>query len=70
MVTSGYSNQFPPNIPIGEVIRSEPEKGKETQKIFIRPFVELHSIAEGFIVKFTPDTTIQNLNQEYEQQFE
>lgn len=70
IVTSGYSNQFPPDIPIGTVVRSEPEQGKETQKIFLEPYVALHSIAEGFIVKFTPDTTIQNLNQEYQQLFE
>lgn len=70
VVTSGYSNQFPPSIPIGTVIRSEPEQGKEIQKIYVEPFVDLHTIAEGFIVQFTPDTSIQNLNQEYEQQFE
>lgn len=70
VVTSGYSNQFPPDIPIGTVLRSEPEQGKETQKIYLEPFAELHSIAEGFIVKFTPDTTVQNLNQEYQQLFE
>ncbi|MDZ7690016.1 MAG: rod shape-determining protein MreC [Balneolaceae bacterium] len=70
VVTSGYSNQFPPDIPIGTVLRTEPEQGKETQKIYIEPFAKLHSIAEGFIVKFTPDTTVQNLNQEYQQLFE
>ncbi len=70
VVTSGYSNQFPPDIPIGNVIRTEPEQGKETQKIYLNPFVDLHTIAEGFIVKFTPDTTIQQLNQQYDQLFE
>ncbi|MFH5883068.1 rod shape-determining protein MreC [Halalkalibaculum sp. DA3122] len=70
VVTSGYSNQFPPDIPIGKVVQTQPERGKETQKIFVEPFVNLHSIAEGFIIKITPDTTIQNLNQEYQQQFE
>jgi rod shape-determining protein MreC len=66
VVTSGYSNQFPPNIPIGEVIRTVPEKGKETQTVYIDPFVNLYEIAEGFIVKFEPDTTIQKLNQKYD----
>jgi rod shape-determining protein MreC len=66
VLTSGYSNRYPPNIPIGKVIRTEPQEGKETQKIFLDPFVNMHEIAEGFIVKFEPDTTIQNLNQEYE----
>ena len=66
VVTSGYSNQFPPDIPIGQVVRVEPQPGKETQKIIVRPFVNLHEIAKGFIVKFTPDTTIQNLNDQFE----
>jgi len=70
VVTSGYSNQFPPNIPIGKVVRTEPQEGKETQKVFVDPFVNLFEVAEGFIVKFKPDTTIQNLNQEYDKLIE
>lgn len=70
VVTSGYSNQFPPNIPIGEVIRAVPLQGKETQTIYIDPFVNLYEIAEGFIVKFEPDTTVQNLNRQYDKLLE
>lgn len=66
VVTSGYSNQFPPDLPIGKVVRVEPQQGKETQKIYVRPFVNLFEIAKGFVVKFTPDTTIQNLNDQFE----
>jgi rod shape-determining protein MreC len=65
VVTSGYSNQFPPNIPIGKVIRTKPQEGKETQKVYIEPFVNLFELAEGFIVKYEPDTTVQNLNNDY-----
>jgi rod shape-determining protein MreC len=70
VVTSGYSNQFPPDLPIGKVTRTKPQEGKETQIIYIKPFVNLYEIAEGFIVKFKPDTTIQNLNNQYEQLLE
>ncbi len=70
VVSSGYSNQFPPNLPIGKVVRIEPQQGKETQRIIVEPFVDLYEIAEGFIVKFTPDTTVQKLNNEYEDLFE
>ncbi len=70
VVTSGYSNQFPPNIPIGSVVRTETLEGKETQRIFLRPFVDLHSLAEGFLVNFTPDTTVRELNEEYREMFE
>ncbi len=66
VVTSGYSNQFPADIPIGKVIYTEPQEGKETQKVFVEPFVNLFELAEGFIVKFEPDTTIQNLNDKYQ----
>lgn len=66
VVTSGYSNQFPPDIPIGKVIRTEPQEGKETQRVYVEPFVNLFEIAEGFVVKFEPDTTIQKLNEDYQ----
>ncbi len=67
VVTSGYSNQYPPDLPIGKVIRTEPQEGKETQKILLEPFVNLYEIAEGFIVKYQPDSSIKNLNQQYEE---
>lgn len=70
VVTSGYSNQFPPNIPIGKVIRTEPQQGKETQTIFVDPFVDLYEIAEGFVVKFEPDTKVQKLNRKYDKLLE
>lgn len=70
VVTSGYSNQFPPDLPIGKVIRTEPQKGKDTQKIFLDPFVDLYRMGAGFVVKFQPDTTIQKLNTEYKKALE
>jgi rod shape-determining protein MreC len=68
--TSGNSNQFPGGIPIGRVIRTEPEPGRETQRIFLEPFVQLANISQGFIIEFQPDTAIVNLQQEYNQLFE
>lgn len=68
--TSGYSNQFPQSIPIGRVIRTEPVRGKDTQKIFLEPYVSLYKIAEGFVVKFEPDTSIKRLDQKYQEQFQ
>ncbi|HKJ34870.1 MAG TPA: rod shape-determining protein MreC [Balneolales bacterium] len=59
--TSGYSNQFPANIPIGTVLHTEPQKGKETQKIYIKPFVSLNQLAEGFIIRYKPDSTVTRL---------
>lgn len=68
--TSGSSNQFPGGIPIGRVIRTVPEPGQETQRIFIEPFVMLADVAQGFVVEFKPDTNIINLQREFNQLFE
>ena len=68
--TSGNSNQFPGGIPIGRVIRTEPEPGRETQRIYLEPFVMLADIAQGFVIEFQPDTNIVNLQQDYNQLFE
>lgn len=65
--TSGYSNQYPPGIPIGEVTRTESQQGVDTQLIFLRPFVNLHTLAEGFVLKFEPDSTVQELLREEEE---
>jgi len=67
--TSGFSNQFPPNIPIGEVTRIESGGNIEMNQIFIRPFVILHSVAEGFVVHFEPDSTIHYLFRNQEELF-
>lgn len=67
--TSNFSNQFPPNIPIGTVIRSEPEPGRDTQRIFVQPFVELNTLAEAFVIKFQIDSTIDSLKTSYENLF-
>ena len=67
--TSGYSNEYPANIPIGRVIRTRPERGKETQIIYLAPMVSLHEIAEAFVVTFKPDTAVTNLQQNFEELF-
>lgn len=67
VVTSGQSNQFPPDIPIGKVTGVEPLKGQETQRIFVEPFANLYEVAEGFVIKFTPDSTIEQLNSQFEE---
>lgn len=61
--TSGYSNQFPSGIPIGEVSETESGGGIETQTIYLNAFADLTTVAEAFIIEFEPDTTVQNLNE-------
>lgn len=59
--TSGYSNQYPSGIPIGEVTRVEPGRGIDTQTIYLNAYVELNNLAEAFVIEFNPDTTVTNL---------
>lgn len=67
--TSGYSNQFPPHIPIGEVIGTRPEEGRDTQAVFIRPFVSIAQIAEAFVVEYRPEQEVRELLLQYEELF-
>lgn len=70
IVTSGYGNQYPPNIPIGKVTGKHIEQGKETQTIFLKPFVSLDKLAEGFIVKFRSDSTISRMKMQIQNQYQ
>lgn len=67
--TSGFGNEYPEGIPIGSVIRTVPEEGKDTQRIYLRPFTSLFTVSEGFVVTFVPDTSIQSLEQGYNELF-
>ncbi|MEQ9308366.1 MAG: rod shape-determining protein MreC [Balneolaceae bacterium] len=67
--TSGFGNEFPGGIPIGYVLRTEEESGKDTQRIFLKPYASLFDIAEGFVITFEADTSIQNLKQNYNELF-
>lgn len=67
--TSGFSNQFPAGLPIGEIIGMEPGDGIETQSIHIRAFANLFTAAEAFVVTFEPDSVIQELEAEQQELF-
>ncbi|MEQ9263829.1 MAG: rod shape-determining protein MreC [Balneolaceae bacterium] len=67
--TSGFGNEYPEGIPIGSVVRTVPEEGKDTQKIYLTPFTSLFTVSEGFVVTFVPDTSIQSLEQGYNELF-
>ncbi len=67
--TSGFSNQFPPGIPIGEIIGIQPGDGIETQTIQLRAYADLFTAAEAFIVTFEPDSLIQELELKQQELF-
>ncbi|MBO6793105.1 MAG: rod shape-determining protein MreC [Balneolaceae bacterium] len=60
--TSGFGNEFPGGIPIGTVLYTEEEEGKDTQKIYLSPFTSLSEVSEGFVIKFQPDSTLDSLS--------
>lgn len=67
--TSGYSNQYPPGIPIGRISKVEPGKGVDTQTIYLLAQADLSTVAEAFIMNFEPDSTINQLNEEQQELF-
>ena len=68
--TSGLGNEFPAGIPIGQVVDFRSQEGTNTQQLKIEPFSKLNEVSEGFIVLFTSDTSVVQLNNEYNQLFE
>jgi rod shape-determining protein MreC len=67
--TSGFSNQYPPGLPIGEIIRLEPGDGIETQTVYLKAYADLFTAAEAFVVQFEPDSLIQNLETRQQELF-
>ena len=68
--TSGLGNEFPAGIPIGQVVDFRSQEGTNTQQLKIEPFSKLNEVSEGFIVLFTSDTSLVQLNDEFNQLFE
>ena len=68
--TSGLGNEFPAGIPIGQVVDFRSQEGTNTQQLKIEPFSKLNEVSEGFIVLFTSDTSLVQLNKEFKQLFE
>jgi len=67
--TSGFSNEYPPHIPIGTINRVEKQTGQSTQRIYLKPNVTLHDLTEGFVIKFQPDSSTVKLNKQYKNLF-
>ena len=68
--TSGLSNEFPAGIPIGKVIDYRSQKGTNTQQLIIKPANKLSEVSEGFIVLFSSDTNLIQLNNDFNLLFE
>lgn len=57
VVTSEYSNVFPPRIRIGRVVRVEEKPASLFKDIEIEPSVDFIRLEQAFIVLLTPDTS-------------
>lgn len=68
--TSGASSRFPSQIRIGEVIDAVPGVGKDFQEIYLRPFVSLSTVAEGFVVLFEPDSSLILLDETFDELYD
>lgn len=68
--TSGLGNEFPAGIPIGQIVDFRSQDGTNTQQLKIKPFSKLNEVSEGFIVLFTSDSSLVQLNKEFNQLFE
>jgi rod shape-determining protein MreC len=60
--SSGYSLELPPYIPIGTVLKTEFQEGKETQIVYVKPAVALFRIAEAFVVLTSKDSSLVALS--------
>lgn len=68
--TSGLSNQFPEGIPVGHVVSTAQEPGRETQLIYIRPHVEFSKLAEAHVLLYEPEPEAIELEQMWEEMFQ
>jgi rod shape-determining protein MreC len=55
IMTSNYSNKYPSNIPLGEIIEIKEDKSSLFQKLLIKSSVNLESVEQVFVVKTIPD---------------
>jgi len=65
IITSTYSNTFPPNIEIGHVARVSDEPGTLFKRIEIISHVDFTKLEEVFVIKFLPDTARNSLEKKF-----
>ncbi len=66
VVTSNFSNKYPPNIPFGKIAKVENDKSSLFLKILVQPYVNFQSLEQIFIIKQIADPERQRLIDEIE----
>ncbi|MDT3739946.1 MAG: rod shape-determining protein MreC [Candidatus Kapabacteria bacterium] len=55
VLTSEFSNKYPPDVPFGEIVQVKDEKNSLFLTIKIKPFVNLASVEQVFVIRRIPD---------------
>ncbi len=66
IVTSNFSNKYPPNIPVGKIVKVENDKSSLFLKVLVKPFVNFQSLEQIFIIKQIADPERQRIIDEIE----
>ena len=61
IVTSEFSTILPPSIPVGVVVDKETNISGLLNSITVRPFVEIPSLKNVFVLQIIQDTQIDSL---------
>jgi rod shape-determining protein MreC len=69
LVTSGYSNMFPPDLRIGVVKRVEEQPGTMFKRILVEPSVNFVRLEEVFVMMRTPSEERAELERETARRF-
>ncbi len=67
IITSEFSNKYPPNVPIGKVIETSEEEGHLFIKVVVKPFVNFQTLEEAFVIKYIPDPERMELIKQLEE---
>jgi rod shape-determining protein MreC len=66
VLTSNHCNKYPPDVPIGQIIKIEDDPQSLFKRVEVSPFVDFSSIQEVFIMEFQPDPEREKLIQDLE----
>lgn len=55
LITSNYSRKYPPDLPIGKVVKVDEDKSSLFHKIYVEPFVSFSTLEQVFVIQFVND---------------
>lgn len=67
LITSNYSRKYPPQVPIGKVVKVEDDKSTLFHKIYVEPFVSFSTLEQVFVIKQVNDPERVELIEEIEE---